>query len=309
MTGFEVRHFAESDLPEVLELLRGSLGETEVLRRTPELFAWKHLENPFGRSLMLVATDDEGVVGFRALMRWELVAPDGVSLRCLRPVDTATHPRARRKGVFRTLTLAAVEEATAEGADVVFNTPNAQSRQGYLKMGWTEVGSIGAMVRPLRGVWSKAKSYPTVTSATTWAGEEIADRQPEGLRTPRRVEYLKWRFGSHPTARYLTVEGPNGAMAVLRSNLRRSRSELVVSEVVGGAAPAIRTAARGTNASYLVGWASRGSPERRQLVAAGLMPVPGIRALTLVARPLRSLAIDVTLLSKWDIQLSDMELL
>ena len=41
-----------------------------------------------------------------------------------------------------------VEEMTAEGVDVVFNTPNTQSRPGYLKMGWIDVGRLPVAARP-----------------------------------------------------------------------------------------------------------------------------------------------------------------
>ena len=41
-----------------------------------------------------------------------------------------------------------VEALTAEGVQFVFNTPNEQSRPGYLKMGWRVVGRPAVAVRP-----------------------------------------------------------------------------------------------------------------------------------------------------------------
>ena len=151
-----VRPFEDADLAGVLDLLRSSLGESAVLERTPELFAWKHLDNPFGRSLLLVAEDearpDRPIVGLRAFMRWELVTPGGDRVRCVRAVDTATHPEYQRRGIFRRLTLSAVEQAEADGVDMVFNTPNPKSGAGYLSMGWQEVGPIGVLAMPGRGL-------------------------------------------------------------------------------------------------------------------------------------------------------------
>ncbi|HVR32618.1 MAG TPA: GNAT family N-acetyltransferase, partial [Acidimicrobiia bacterium] len=132
----EVRPYRADDLPEVLDLLRVSLGETDLLRRTPAAFHWKHLANPFGPSILLVAEDSGGLVALRAFMRWELTSPDGSRLRCVRAVDTATHPRARRQGVFRRLTLEAVDAARDDGTDLIFNTPNPRSGAGYISMGW-----------------------------------------------------------------------------------------------------------------------------------------------------------------------------
>jgi GNAT superfamily N-acetyltransferase len=312
MTHFRIRPFESGDLPPVLELMRESLGEKAVLQRTPELFSWKHLDNPFGRSLMLVAEDPEGIVGFRAFMRWELGTPAGDLLRCVRPVDTATHPRARRQGVFRRLTEAAVERAREAGVHLIFNTPNPQSGAGYLKMGWQQVGVIGAMVRPLRlrRFLAKSDRPPTVEGGSVWGEREATDREPLGLRTPRSVEYLKWRFGMHPTARYFVSQTADGSVAVLRSNLRANRAELVVSDLFGSnAAAALRSVAGNTDAGYLAGWASSHAPERRTLLRAGLVPIPGVKALSLYARPLAPLEIPATNLDGWDLMLSDLELL
>ena len=56
----EIRPYRDGDEPAVLELLRVSLGRGPAGDRTPELFRWKHVENPFGRSLMLVAAHEDG---------------------------------------------------------------------------------------------------------------------------------------------------------------------------------------------------------------------------------------------------------
>ncbi len=309
-TTVTVRPFQPADQMEVLDLLRAALGETDLLARTPDLFAWKHLDNPFGRSIMLVAEDTEGIVGFRAFMRWELSTPSGETLRCVRAVDTATHPRAQRRGIFRRLTEEAVDWARADDVDLIFNTPNPRSGAGYLTMGWAEVGRIGAMVRPrLRLMRPPGGRAPTVRDGKVWDSQQVVDREPVGLRTPRTPEYLRWRFACHPTASYQVVKS-SGALAVVRPNVRNRRAELVVSDLFGPAAPrAVRAAARFSDATYLVGWFSRGAPERSAALAGGMMPVPGFTALTLFARPLHELPIDVSCLAAWDFALSDLELL
>ena len=307
-----IRPYGSADLEAVLNLLKVSLGETELLRRSPEAFAWKHLKNPFGSSIMLLAEDEKGLVGFRAFMRWELTTADGETLRCVRAVDTATHPRAHRRGIFRRLTLEAVDVARLEGSDLIFNTPNPRSGAGYLTMGWSGVGTIGVLVRP-RFRWllgPHGSGLPSVTGANEWNDPAIADRAPRGLRTPRTAAYLRWRFALHPTAGYRVVEVPGGK-AVVRPNLRRHRRELVVSDLFGHAAGrALRQAVRATDAAYLAAWFSRGSIERRRAYSAGMVPVPGVTSLTLVAQPLRKgLEWVVGDLDRWDLALSDLELL
>ena len=306
-----VRPFHPSDLGAVLELLRVSLGETEVNRRSPELFSWKHLDNPFGKSIMLVAEDRAGIVGFRAFMRWELATVEGERIRCVRPVDTATHPRAQRRGIFRKLTLEAVEAARDDGVDLIFNTPNPRSGAGYLTMGWKKVGRIGVLARPLlRGFVRQSQGLPVVLGSGVWDDRPVNHRSPNGLRTPRTLPYLRWRFALHPMANYRVIHSSEGT-AVLRPNLRHTRPELAVSDLFGdGAGHALRVSARATDALYLAGWFSPGSRERHQARSAGMLPVPGVTALTLMARPLSDgIALAIDGLHNWDLALSDLELL
>ena len=52
-------------------------------------------------------------------------------------------------------------------------------------------------------------------------------------------------------------------LAVVRPNLRRGRRELVLSELIGpGLAAAARKTTRRSRADYVVGWFSKGGPER-----------------------------------------------
>ena len=57
------------------------------------------------------------------------------------------------------------------------------------------------------------------------------------------------------------------------------------------------------------GWFSAGTPERKAALRAGLIPVPGLTPLTLMARPLHDLDLDVFDMSNWDLAISDLELL
>lgn len=311
----EIRPFRPDDLPAVLDLLRASLGETASLQRTPELFEWKHVINPFGRSLMFVATDGDTIAGFRAFMRWELERPDGAGLRCVRAVDTATHPDYRRRGIFRNLTLAALDAATQDGVDLVFNTPNPRSGAGYLTMGWSEVGTIRPLASPARGILRPApdtaglphppdfidRPHPVVTLP-------FSDRPALGLRTPRTPDYQKWRFGCHPTARYVTVEGKAGG-SVARLAYRGRRRELLLSELYGeGMAHTIWRARNRARSSYVGVYFTPGSPERRAVLRSGFVPVPGA-TMTLMVRPLRQLDFDPTDVGQWDLSLGDLELL
>jgi GNAT superfamily N-acetyltransferase len=309
------RELDERDVVPVLDLLRAALGEPPLLRRTPELFGWKHFDNPFGRSIAVVAESDDRIVGLRAFMRWDLTTTEGDVLRCVRAVDTATHPDYQRRGIFRRLTEEALELAVAQDVDLVFNTPNEKSGAGYLSMGWKEVGPVGAMARPSarlvtdRGPGPLSEPERFVSDPRPALPLTVSDRAPRGLRTPRSDAYVRWRFGSHPTAHYYRVDSSD-TTAVVRPNVRKRRRELVIADVFGPRpSAAIRAAHRRSRAAYTAGWFSPGSPERAAAVRSGLVPVPGLIALTLMARPLRDLGMDVWSLTAWDLAISDLELL
>ncbi len=310
-----IRPMVDEDLPGVLDTMRAALGETALLRRTPEQWNWKHTLNPFGRSIVLVAVDDDRIAAVRAFMRWRLTTPDGGELSCARAVDTAVHPDYQRQGLFRRLNEAAIEAARDDGVDLIFNTPNSQSRPGYLKQGWRDVGPIGVMIRPSLRIFAKHPSdeLPDADAILPGAGPAVdlngVDREPLGLRTVRSEEYRRWRFEQHPTATYLRVD-EESSTAVLRLNRRSGRDELIVSELLGpDPRRAITATAKRSRAAYLVGWFSKGSPERHEATRAGLIPVPRITALDLVARPLSMIDIDVFDIDNWDLALSDLELL
>src|SRR6185312_16023503 len=70
-----VRAFQAADRGRVLEILEAAFG------RWPrgldgvapgEFFGWKHEQSPFGPSILLVAEADDALVGFLALMPWQL---------------------------------------------------------------------------------------------------------------------------------------------------------------------------------------------------------------------------------------------
>lgn len=310
------RQLERTDVESVLELLRAALGEPPLLKRTTDLFSWKHFDNPFGPSLAVVAETDDRIVGLRAFMRWDLITPDSSTLRCVRAVDTATHPDYHRRGIFRRLTEEALELAVAKDVDLVFNTPNEKSGAGYLSMGWKAVGPVGVMARPStrlvtdRSPAQVAEPERFLADPTPATSLLVTDRAPRGLRTPRHDDYLRWRFGSHPTARYFRVDSYEST-AVVRPNVRSGRRELVLTDVFGPRpSAAIRATARRSRAGYLAAWFSPGSPERGAAIRSGLVPVPGVTALTLMARPLRDdLPVDVAGMDSWDLAISDLELL
>lgn len=280
-----------ADEEAILDLLTAALGwERDDRHRT--LFGWKHRDGPFGPSPGWVAVDEAGVAGLRTFMRWRFRV-DGEPVAVVRAVDTATHPRAQGRGVFRALTLAAVEELTTEGLAWVWNTPNGRSAPGYLSMGWQEMGRLGASFLPSglsalpalarqrrpAGLWSEP------TTAGFGAADVLADAgEVEELllscpfaarvQTERSAAYLRWRYGEGPVAYRAVLAGaaPRNGLVVFRVRRRGKALEAVIDEVLvpGGdrrlAARLCRRVLRSSGAHYVVTTGPR--PPR-------WLPVPG----------------------------------
>ncbi len=271
-----IRATTPADRPEILVLLAQSL------RWVPNdlfdaFFRWKHEENPFGASPTWVACADDRIVGFRAFLRWEFDHPDGRVRRAVRAVDTATHPDYRGRGIFRELTLHALDELRAEGVDFVFNTPNEQSRPGYLKMGWHRVGRLTTLVRP-RSVRAATRMLQARVPAERWSLESsagmsaaeallhaeverlLAAQEPAAtLRTRRDLAYLRWRYGFAALGyRVVALDGGAGGVAVFRARRRGAAVETALCDVIvppaSTSAPSLlaRAVARESNADYAI---------------------------------------------------------
>jgi GNAT superfamily N-acetyltransferase len=197
---------------------------------------WKHVENPFGRSPAWGAWSEGQLIAFRTLLRWRM-SSGARSLDLVRAVDTATDPDHQGKGLFKRLTMDAVDELTGQGVDAVFNTPNDQSRPGYLKMGWHQLGRPTLLVQPSSPV-AMARMLRARVAAELWSepvtyGEPaaaVADvaRAPESASwsTPRTPEYLRWRYGFEPL-HYRAVE-VKGGHAVFRVRRRGPLREVAI---------------------------------------------------------------------------------
>jgi len=327
--GITIRATRPDDRSGVLRLLRSSLGWGDD-DRYEALFAWKHDENPAGRSPSWVALDDEGVVGFRTFLRWELERA-GEPVRAVRAVDTATDPRVQGRGIFRRLTLGAVDALHEDDVDLIFNTPNDASRPGYLKMGWQLLGRVPIAARPRspRAVlhmatartsadrWSEA-GRGGIAAAEVFADESgvarlLAARRPAtALRTRLTPAHLRWRYGTGLLG-YRAVlaspeDGVEGGLAVYRVRRRgRAREAALCLVLVPGDD-------RGTH-RRLTGAVGRASGADYVLAAGpdaairnGLVPLPR-QGPVLTARPVGTgSAATPPPLTGWDLTLGDLEL-
>lgn len=188
-------------------------------------FDWKHRQNPLGSSPGWVAIDDQGVVGVRLFLPWRFTDGD-VTVWALRPCDTVTVARARRRGVFQALTTFALD-SVADSSDLIFNTPNRSSLPGYLKMGFTPWTLVRQYVGA--GIRSRAR----LDKGTSVFPERI-DRA--GFATDVDRAFLEWRYERIPTASYeaAALRSSSSPVGVIyRVRTWRERRLLVISESWG----------------------------------------------------------------------------
>src|SRR5882672_10599896 len=194
----DIRPAREDDIPGVVGLLKRSLGEG-LMPKSEEFWRWKHVDNPFGPSPVLVALEGERIIGVRAFLRWEWTRKQEL-FRAVRAVDTATDPDFQGRGIFSKLTLNLVDTCKHEGIDFVFNTPNDQSKPGYLKMGWKDAGKLAVTIG-----YPLAVHRHTMNSSEIPLGEmmsypgmealvNLKSHQGNFLITRFSVRYLRWRY-------------------------------------------------------------------------------------------------------------------
>jgi hypothetical protein len=276
-----IRRATAEDVGAVLVLLRDAMHRSDD-DRFDALFRWKHLENAFGPSPAWVAVDGDRVVAVRYLMRWEF-EQDGARRRAVRAVDTATHPDFQGRGLFRRLTLGAVDELAGD-VEFVFNTPNDQSRPGYLKMGWQLVGTLPVSARPLRASGIRALARARVPAEHFSLDTDVAEPAARVLDDTRAVErvlaatrpaapglrtwltpaVLRWRYGGD-LLRYRAVTDPDG-LALFRLRRRGPAVEAALGLVLAPSATARRRLSRA------VLHATRGQAD--YAVAIGARPEP-----------------------------------
>ncbi|HEY5750359.1 MAG TPA: GNAT family N-acetyltransferase [Chryseolinea sp.] len=219
----DIREATAQDIPEIVALLKQSLGES-LMPKSEHYWRWKHLENPFGPSPVLLCRENDTLIGVRAFMRWRW-KQGGQLFHAVRAVDTATHPGHQGKGIFKKLTLNLVDLCKKNGDHFVFNTPNSQSKPGYLKMGWEEAGKLPiafSVQHPFRMAWNLAtrkvpqaplKSDGILSRYLSHPGlHQLLERnlQDEAIVTDISPAYLAWRYQHVPVVDYVAVGEENG---------------------------------------------------------------------------------------------------
>ena len=234
----KIRKAEEKDIPEIVSVLKASLGEDQI-ELSEKVWRFKHINNPFGKSIVFIALENEQIIGVRAFMRWEWQCASN-KYKALRAVDTATHPEHQGKGIFKKLTLKAVDFAISNNDSFIFNTPNEQSRPGYIKMGWKKVGKVYVGLKPSFSFLRMTKNsgiYNIEKQSSRAQLEELCQQwnkklaEKDGFFTPKSAEMIKWRYEENPLQSY-EVNSGNGYYLAAYVKTRGKFKEFRIAEYI-----------------------------------------------------------------------------
>ena len=242
MTELIIRESKREDIEAIISLQKQSLGEG-LIPRSKAFWHWKHEMNPFGSSPVLLAWDNDQLVGLRAFMNWQWNF-EGQTFRALRAVDTATRPDWQGKGLFKKLTLSLLEKEKLNGKAFVFNTPNKQSLPGYLKMGWRwfvkpdlniRFGSLKGFLNPSSSAQAAPQEWNLNQFDWKVLDAWLINQTNSGIYTPKNSDYLKWRYRDIPEFNYFGAftEKNGGALIIARIKITANLPELRITELKG----------------------------------------------------------------------------
>lgn len=226
------RSGTKDDIPQIIQLLKVSLGES-LTPKSEALWKWKHLDNPFGKSPVLLAEKDGEIIGVRAFLNWEF-AQNNEPLKAYRAVDTAIHPEFQGKGIFTNLSLNLIAQIGEGGSQLIYNTPNTQSLPGYLKMGWEKWGKL-----PLKmkfhmgdsGSRSKELSSDWSTVQNLIRKIEVQKNLSSGFQTHKTPGFLNWRYPGCPLFPYQFISDGESYLLIFRIKEGKMGRELRITDL------------------------------------------------------------------------------
>jgi GNAT superfamily N-acetyltransferase len=285
VTNIVIRQAIESDIEQIVDLNKLVFTKQSFFSVEPsvEIFKWKHYENPFGKSIVLIAFDEQSrkVVGARVFWAWKLKCRNE-TIKAYQPCDTVVHPEFRNRGLFTKMTIEAIQIAQENDADLLFNFPNAQSLPGYLKLGWTYVSKIEWMfkinniLKCLSFFDSKQNSYVINPLNSDNEKQDLSNgcRFTDEkfncdylIKTYKSYEFYIWRYLKNPIYNYkfLSKRINNKECTLVYFEAQRNNSHgIFIVDIIGdndclvGAFQVLANSLEGQRASFITSFLTNG---------------------------------------------------
>lgn len=133
---------SENDLADIASLMRAAFGSEEDWM--PKL-QWQYFENPCGKAVYVNAYDNErNMVGHYAVIPVPRLADSRFSnVKTYLSLNTAVHPSAQGKGLFKKTAKAVYDHLTALGPHIVLGVANENSVHGFVNsLGFHLMGQL-----------------------------------------------------------------------------------------------------------------------------------------------------------------------
>jgi GNAT superfamily N-acetyltransferase len=145
--GWQRRLYSPSDREGVFQLRATVYGESF----TEDDWVWKFETSPLGAARIYLAESNGVIVGLRIFNFREAKVLDEVWPSIV-TVDGMVHPDFQRRGIWSALMREGLDELRAEGIHLALSFPgiHRHTYAGFLKLGWSDTGSVPLLVKPLR---------------------------------------------------------------------------------------------------------------------------------------------------------------
>ena len=242
-----IREYSERDIEQIVTLNQRVFSEQEHfdITRDGKWFRWKNIDNPFGKSIVIVAENENGeIIGSRIFWPWKFKIRMSEFI-AYQPADTVVDPEYQGRNLFYDMTKKAIDITLENNGAFLFNFPNKNSIHGYLRLGWTFVGKLVWYVRInnpkyILNMNRKAENVHELGDykLTESAVDEIKFRTNfDGyIKSVRSLEFVKWRYLNHPFFTYGSVhftEGKKTIWAIFSVNSVGKYREMFVVDIFG----------------------------------------------------------------------------
>jgi predicted GNAT family acetyltransferase len=209
---------------------------------------WKYYQSPHGDCLVIIALSEDGqLAGEVSFGQYEL-NDNGKTIRAIYSYQTMVHSNFQKRGLFTTLYKKLVAHAKEKGIDIIFNFPNHNSYEPFLKLNFKPLNSVKYWVAPgnygkiIKGFSKNSlKGVFKVNPITTYSKELlndfenlrdniIVDKFENILFVNKTVEFIKWRYFTYPMFEYGIINTESGN-AIVRVGTRGKYDEIQILEL------------------------------------------------------------------------------
>ena len=213
----------ETDLKQIETLFQKHHSE----RINEDLFVWKHMKNPFGKSFGLVAIDKDEIIAVCMFMQWEFISANKV-IKAIRSNDSVTNEQYQGKGIFKDLSLKALEYYK-ESHEFYYGVPNKNSGPRQVKFGWKYKDNIDDLKLGIVSPFQKSINL-SISSANQNDYSNL--KASVDFSTNKTEAYFKWRYAD---SRYKFASFGDGNFIVYEIKKWKALRMIMIYDIMGNA--------------------------------------------------------------------------